>query len=142
MHCIIITKTLNELLVNLDTWIQENMKISVDVNYKQFISVKPVLLTNCGICFTMYISLIIWFISLLHCLTKHPVSLNKIYLPMLVFSVFFLAGKSKSAVQGAEGGYGGFDVEAGEKMNASQVKVDWMCMVLCSFYLFYMTSSQ
>lgn len=52
------------------------------------------------------------------------------------FSVFFLAGKSKSAVQGAEGGYGGFDVEAGEKMNASQVKVDWMCMVLCSFYLF------
>lgn len=45
LHCIIITQTLNELLVNLDTWIQENMKISVDVNYKQFITVKPVLLT-------------------------------------------------------------------------------------------------
>ena len=85
LHCIIITQTLNVLLVNLDMWIQENMKISVDVNYKQFITVKPVLLTNCGICFTMYISLIIWFISLLHCLTKHPVSLNKIYLPMPVF---------------------------------------------------------
>ena len=47
--------------------------------------------------------------------------------------VCFLAGKSKSAVQGAEGGYVGFDVEAGEKMNATQVKADWMCMVLCSF---------
>ena len=37
LHCIIITQTVNELLVNLDTWIQENMKISVDVNFKQFI---------------------------------------------------------------------------------------------------------
>lgn len=146
LHCIIITQTLNELLVNLDTWIQENMKISVDVNFKQFISVKPVLLTNCGICFTMYISLIIWFISLSHCVTKHPVSLNKIYLPMPVFChlhlVCFFGRQIKISCAGSRGGIWWLWCGSWGENECNSGK-GWLDVYGFMFLLsFFMTSSQ